>query len=122
MKISGPLVDILIKLAPHEYQGYVVYKNGKRVLYVQVIKAIYGILIAALLWYKKLWSDLEEVGFEFNPYDPCIANCTINGKQHTIRMHRDNIMSSHEDKEINDDFAIWLEVTYGSNKGHMKVL
>ena len=29
-------------------------------------------LIASLLWYKKFCDDLEEYGFEFNPYDPCV--------------------------------------------------
>ena len=49
MKITGPLVDILIKMAPYEYQGYMVYKNGKKVIYIQVIKAIYRMLIAVFL-------------------------------------------------------------------------
>ena len=32
MKITGVLVDILVKLAPEVYAEYVVYKNGKKVL------------------------------------------------------------------------------------------
>ena len=74
MKITGSLIDILVKMAPSEYGPYVVMENGKRVLYLQVLKALYGMLIAALLWYKMFKKDLEGIGFEFNPYDPCVCN------------------------------------------------
>ena len=37
MNITGVLVDILVKLAPEIYAAYVVYENGKRVLYVEVL-------------------------------------------------------------------------------------
>ena len=48
MKIKGKLVDILLMLAPEIYSDYVVYENGRKVLYVQVLRAIYGMLTAAL--------------------------------------------------------------------------
>ena len=53
MKITGKLVDVLISIAPEVYSGFVVYENGKKVLYVIVLRAIYGMLISAMLWYKK---------------------------------------------------------------------
>ena len=43
MKITEVLVDILVKLVPEIYTAYVVYKNGKRVLYVEVLQALYGL-------------------------------------------------------------------------------
>ena len=43
-----------------------VFENGKKVVYVQVIRALYGMLIAALLWYKQFKKDLENDGFIFN--------------------------------------------------------
>ena len=52
MKITGVLVDLLVELAPEIYGPFVMYENGKKVLYVQVLHALYGMLIAALLWYK----------------------------------------------------------------------
>ena len=39
MKITGKLVDYLLLIAPEIYGGYVVYENGKRVLYVEVLRA-----------------------------------------------------------------------------------
>ena len=42
MKITGALVDALLEIAPEVYGPYVVFKNGKRVIYVQVLRALYG--------------------------------------------------------------------------------
>ena len=53
MKITGVLVDMLVQLNPEVYGNYVVFENGRKVIYVVVLKAIYGMLIASLLWYKK---------------------------------------------------------------------
>jgi len=69
MKIRGVLVDILCDIDP-KYRMYVVYERGQPVLYVHVIKAIYGMLLSALLYYNKFKADIEEFGFTLNPYDP----------------------------------------------------
>jgi hypothetical protein len=37
-----------------------------------------------LLFYRKLRKDLESIGFEVNPYDICVANKMVNGKQFTV--------------------------------------
>ncbi|CAJ1962818.1 unnamed protein product [Cylindrotheca closterium] len=111
MKITGMMVQILIDMAP-EYRKYVVLENGKRVIYVRVLRAIYGMLQLSLLFYNQFRSDLEAKGFVFNPYDPCVANKVVNGKQQTIRFHVDDLMSSHMDPKVNDKFAEWLR--YGS--------
>jgi hypothetical protein len=50
---------------------------------------------SALLFYRKLASELQEMGFETNPYDICVANKMVNGTQMTIRWHVDDFMISH---------------------------
>ena len=52
MKITGRLIDVLIELGPDIYSGYVVYKNGKHILYVRVLRALYGMLMSAMLRYN----------------------------------------------------------------------
>ena len=52
MKITGVLVGMLVQLSPEVYGPYVVYEKGKKVVYVQVLRAIYRMLQAALLWQK----------------------------------------------------------------------
>ena len=76
MKITGRLIDVLLRLAPDTYSGYVVYENGKRVLYVQVLRALYGMLMSAMLWYNKFRGDLEEIGFVLRASDPGLTNVT----------------------------------------------
>ena len=116
MKITGVLVDMLVQLSPEEYGRFVVYENGRKVIYVVVLKAIYGMLIASLLWYKKFKKDLEGEGFVFNPYDPCVANRQVKKSQHTIVFHVDDLKSSHADKKVNDEFEKWLQKKYGGHK------
>ena len=50
-------------------------------LYVRLSKPLYGMLKAALMFYKRLRFDLEEMGFVINPYDPCVVNMMVNGAQ-----------------------------------------
>ena len=52
-KITGVLVNMLVELNLELYGPYVVYEKGRKVLYIQVLRAIYGMLQASLLWYKK---------------------------------------------------------------------
>ena len=40
----------------------------------------------------------------------------MNGKQHTVRFHVDDLLSSHVDPKVNDRFAEWLEKMYGKYK------
>ena len=42
------------------------------------------------------------------------------GKQHTIRFHVDDTMSSHKNKKVNDEFHEWLNKMYGKY-GNVKV-
>jgi hypothetical protein len=118
MKITGVLVDMLVKLSPELYGPYVVYERNRqnKVLYVQVMRAIYGMLEAAIIWYKKFWGELEQKGFKkFNPYNPCVANRTEKGSQHTLLFHVDDLKSSHKDSEVNDQVDKWLQENYGEH-------
>jgi hypothetical protein len=117
MKTTGKLVDLLVRIAPNVYGPFVVFDKGRKVIYLQVLKALYGMLQAALLWYKKFRSDLEEINYVFNPYDGCVANRNYdtNGvsNQHTIRFHVDDLMCSHVDPQVNTNFYKWLNRKYG---------
>ena len=114
MKLEGTLAEMMVELDPDTYGQFIEYHKGKPILYVVVLKALYGMRIAAVLWYQKFRKDLEGIGFVFNPYDPCVANRTINGKQQTIIFHVDDLMSSHVDSSVNDTFIKWCNKLYGS--------
>lgn len=116
MKVTGALVDMLVEIDSELYAEKVVYEGNKKVLYLEVLKPIYGMLQSALLYYKKFKADIETIGFEVNPYDPCVANRMVNGKQHTITWHVDDVKSSHKDPKVNDEFHKWLNDMYGDPK------
>ena len=124
MKIRGPLVDMLLELSYETYAAYVVYDEGRgKVLYVAMEKALYGMLQSSLLYYKKFRKDIESIGFVVNPYDPCVANRIVNGKQHTVTWHVDDLKSSHVDPKVNDEFLEWLKNKYASDEiGEIKAV
>jgi Reverse transcriptase (RNA-dependent DNA polymerase) len=107
---------MLVKIEPEAYENCFVEEDNEKVIYVQVLKAPYGMLQASLLFYKKLRKDLEEIGFIVNPYDPCVANRIIKDTKHTITWHVDDLKSSHEDAKVNDEFHKWLDMKYGDAK------
>jgi hypothetical protein len=85
MILKSRLAELIVKVAPNLYMKYIsVDAKGSAILYVKMQKAIYGLLRSALLFYKKLVSDRESTGFKLNPYDPCVANKTVNGTQMTV--------------------------------------
>ena len=108
-------LELLLESSPETYGPCVVFENGKKVLYLQVLRASYGTLVAALIWYQKFCNDLEGIGFVFNPYDPCVANRIVKGSQQTVRFHVDDLKSSHLSPRVNDLFLVWLNKLYGSH-------
>ena len=116
MKIQGILVDMLVQLDTTLYGSHVVYENGKKTLYVEVLKAIYGMLQSALLFYKKLKKDLESYGFKFNPCDPCVANKMERGKQLTVTFHVDDLKVSHKDPKVIDNMIQFIDWKYGDEE------
>eukprot|EP00978_Attheya_sp_CCMP212_P040913 scaffold228377_cov45-Attheya_sp.AAC.1 len=99
MKIRGVLVGMLVEMCPEMYEEYVVVHGKTKILYVRMLKALYGMLVASLLYYKRFLKDITEIGFTVNPYDPCVANRQIENKQHTITWHVHDIKSSHENSK-----------------------
>ena len=114
MRLRGKLAELMVMTAPEIYKKYVVYDSKRRpILYLKLVKALYGCLRSALLFYLKLMGDLLEYGFEINPYDPCVANKLVNGKQLTVTFWVDDLKVSHEDSNVVTKFIKWLEDKYG---------
>ncbi|KAG7345606.1 reverse transcriptase RNA-dependent DNA polymerase [Nitzschia inconspicua] len=53
LKLDGTILEILLCMEPF-YRQFVTYENGKKVLYAQLDKALYGAMQSALLFWKKL--------------------------------------------------------------------
>jgi hypothetical protein len=98
MILRGEFVDIMCEVNP-KYKKFVQEINGKKVLYLKVLRALYGCIESALLWYDLFANTLQKEGFKINPYDKCVANKTINGSQCTIVWYVDDVKVSHQDEK-----------------------
>ena len=67
MNIRGKLVDILIEICPVVYDKYVRYEGEQKILYIRMLKALWGIIVSSILYYKKSRKYIEGIGFEVNP-------------------------------------------------------
>jgi hypothetical protein len=115
MVLKGELAEMMVHIAPQMYRKHItVDKKGTPVLYVKLQKALYGLMRASLLFYRKLRRELEDYGFVVNPYDPCVANKTVgNGEQLTVIWHVDDLMTSCAiDFELTK-FSCYLASIYG---------
>jgi hypothetical protein len=81
--------------------------------------------VASLLYYRKFTNSLKKHGYEMNPYDPCVWNKLIDGKQCTICFHVDDCKISHVSSKVLDKTIEWLRRDYESifedGSGEMKV-
>lgn len=83
-------------------------EKGRKVLYLQLLKVLYGCVRSALLWYELFSGTSQQLGFCLNPYDPCVANKIINGTQATIAWHVD------VDPEVVSDIIEKIEEKFGN--------
>ena len=112
VKISGSTTDIMCKV-DSTYKKFTVQEKGKPTLYLQPSKALYGCMQSALLWYCTFKECLEGLGFVINPYDPCVANKIVKGKQCTICWYVDDTKISHEDSTVVDWVINKIEQKFG---------
>ena len=95
MKLEGKMAYLLKKLDPKLYRKYITNEKGTTVLYVDLKKALYSTLQAALLFWRNLTSSLQEWGLDINPYNWYVANNTVDGNQMTVVWHVDDLNISH---------------------------
>ena len=76
-------------------------ENGIRVLYLSLLKALYGCMWSEILWYNLYTKTLISHEFVVNPYDRCISNSIIYGKQCTIAWCVDGNKASHVNEKVN---------------------
>ena len=110
LKIEGPFVDIMCCEVNPEYKENVMFEGDKKVLYVQILQALYGMIESALLWYSLYIEVLEKEGVTVNEYDKCVlVNKMIEGKQCTIAFYVDDNKLSHTNLKIVDGVLNTIE-------------
>jgi len=73
MNIIVPLVYFLIEMGS-EYEKFAVTRDNQAVLCMHVLKTLDGMLVSAMIFYKKLKWELIGYVFKANPYNLCVAN------------------------------------------------
>jgi len=96
VKLEERIAELLAKIDPKAYDNFI--HMEKKVMHAKLRKALFGTFQPALLFWKALSEKLLKCSLEVNPYDWCIANKIINGKQYTVLWHVDDINISHMDK------------------------
>ena len=76
-------------------------------------KAVYGTIQGAIRFYEELTDFLKSRGYKVNPYDPCVFNRTITGKQMTILFHVDDLKLSHVDPNVVTEEIQKLQLEFG---------
>ena len=126
LRLRGTIVEMMLQVAPEVYAEFVtVDKRGNKTLLVECANAIYGTMVAGLLYYRKFAASLTGDEFVMNPYDPCVWNKVIDGKQCTICFHVDDCKISHVSDAIVSDVIEWLrrdyQLLFTDGSGKMKV-
>lgn len=84
-------------------------------LYVELCKALYGLMRSALLFYRKLKGEQIAYRFEMNPYNACMANkVTKDGEQLTVMWHVDNLQASCVHGHEITKLFLYLKRLYGN--------
>ena len=114
IQFEGKTEDKLLETDQDLYASYVTEEKGKKVMYVELLKVLYGTLQAAWLFWEKLQAKLvNDWGFTPNQYDSCIVNKKVNRKQLSVACHVDNLKVSHEEDNILDEFIGMMEEEFG---------
>jgi hypothetical protein len=116
VKFEGEIAEMLVRtMDPKLYRKYVKDGHGETVLYVELLRALYSTLRAALLFWKLLPSILILWGFVINPYEWRVANKMIDGKQCTILWHLDDLKISHVDPKVKISIIGLIDTEFGKD-------
>lgn len=115
LKLKGAVALLLVESDPKNWKKYLRMENRQYVIYVICNKAIYSTMNDALLMYKKLAKMFTDWGFTMNPFDPCVWNKDIGGKQFSFMFHIDDLLRSHALLHVVTLYIKKLKEEYDSN-------
>lgn len=96
MKLDPICSAVLIKIVP----GYEKFLDDHECITVRLIKALYGCIESALLWFEHLSNTLLEIGFKQNSLDPCVFNIGEGENQCTFCVYVDDAMITCKDENV----------------------
>ena len=116
MLLEGTIAKLIIKLEPSLYRKYVWYDRNRKTNALSTVKnVLYGMLQAALLFWKLLSNTLQDWGFKINKYNQSVASNIIQGKQCMIMWHVYDLKISHVDKDVIEEIVEKLTTKFGQD-------
>ena len=104
VQFTGEMVNKLLEIDKDTYEPCGVFEHEEKVLYVELLKALYRNIKAVYLFWEQLAKHVvTDWGFTINPYDHCIANKTVNGHQCAIVWHIDDLKISNLQERVVKD-------------------
>ena len=105
MIFEGIMVEMICKIDSLYYKNVIWSKDcKKKFLYGCLIKAVYGTLLGAIIFYNKLSKHLTDHGFVQNEYGICTFNKMVNGDQIVVQFHVDDLKVSQKDEAVLEGF------------------
>jgi hypothetical protein len=111
VRLTRKMVELLLKIDHELYESYLVQERGEMVMYVELL--LYGTMRAARLFWEWLSKQLVDWGFTPNPYDSCVVNKMVDGKQLTVAWHVDDLKILHVSAKVVDDLIADLDSEFG---------
>jgi hypothetical protein len=115
MIFRGQLVQLLTEVYLSVYkQDITPYIEPDGSLLVEVLKALYGLVEAALLWYQHLTGTLQSIGYSVSKHDRGVLfkHDTNTNKKAFICIHVDDILLSTNSKEYAEELKSCLIKAY----------
>jgi hypothetical protein len=109
MRLHPMVAEVLCKVD----EKYNDYRNADGSIVVRLVKALYGLVESALLWYRELTSTLLQLGYEVNPFEKCVFVKKLQEKVVSIvGVFVDDLKIIAEDEKMIDDVHNALVMKY----------
>ena len=109
MKLNKFETMVVTRIDP----SYLKFVRPDGTMIVKLTRALYGCVESARLWYDKISSDLEALGYKKNKQDICVFNrIEENGMQSTIVIHVDDLMMTADTEQALDKMIGEIKQSY----------
>ena len=105
IQLSAELAALLVEIDP----SYAEFLQPDGTMLLQLLRALYGCVRSAKLWYDHLRAVLERFGFVVNPHDQCVFNMMIDGVQCTVVVYVDDLLITCVNQSAIDDVLAYLK-------------
>jgi len=112
MWIPEPIASVLCEREPLFRPFLHTNKHGQGRVLVQLLKAQYGCVESARLWYEHISKALIEQEFQINPFDKCIFQKQTGDSWTYITLYVDDLMIASDEVKLVDEVITKLTEKY----------